>query len=111
MTLWPRNIGGAEIPSASAFRVRGSGGKLLVGPKSSKNKTAGMVPSPFFYAPAPQNFSAGADLNIRTRLPAETVAAALAREVHALDANLAPYEVISLQEQMERSTSPQRGAV
>src|SRR5258707_1331685 len=36
---------------------------------------------------------------------------ALAREVHALDANLAPYEVISLQEQMDRSTSPQRVAV
>jgi ABC-type antimicrobial peptide transport system permease subunit len=44
-------------------------------------------------------------------MPAETIAAELAREVHALDANLAPYEVISLQEQMDRSTSPQRVAV
>jgi ABC-type antimicrobial peptide transport system permease subunit len=36
---------------------------------------------------------------------------ALAREVHALDANLALYEVISLQEQLDRSTSPQLVAV
>ena len=39
------------------------------------------------------------------------MATALAREVHALDANLAPYEVITLQEQVERSTSPQMVAV
>jgi ABC-type antimicrobial peptide transport system permease subunit len=39
------------------------------------------------------------------------MAAALAREVHALDANLAPYEMITLQEQVDRSTSPQQVAV
>jgi ABC-type antimicrobial peptide transport system permease subunit len=44
-------------------------------------------------------------------MPADTIATELAREVHALDANLAPYELISLQEQMDRSTSPQRVAV
>src|SRR5438105_2475120 len=39
------------------------------------------------------------------------MATAIAREVHALDANLAPYEVITLQEELERSTSPQMVAV
>jgi ABC-type antimicrobial peptide transport system permease subunit len=39
------------------------------------------------------------------------MAAALTREVHALDANLALYEVITLQEQLDRSTSPQQVAV
>ena len=48
---------------------------------------------------------------IRTRLTAETMAAALARDVRALDANLAPYEMITLQEQVDRSTSPQQVAV
>ena len=38
-------------------------------------------------------------------------AAALARELRALDANLALYEVITLQEQVDRSTSPQLVAV
>jgi len=37
--------------------------------------------------------------------------AALVREVHALDANLALYEMITLQEQVKRSTSPQLVAV
>jgi ABC-type antimicrobial peptide transport system permease subunit len=50
-------------------------------------------------------------LNIRTPLAPQTMARALVRQVHALDASLAPYEVITLQEQLERSTSPQMVAV
>jgi len=41
----------------------------------------------------------------------QTMAAAIAREVHALDPSVAPYELITMQEQLERSTSPQRVAV
>src|SRR5260370_21340068 len=41
----------------------------------------------------------------------ETMARALAREVHALDANLAPGEVITMQEQVDRTTSVQQMAV
>jgi ABC-type antimicrobial peptide transport system permease subunit len=37
--------------------------------------------------------------------------ASLVREVHALDANLALYEMITLQEQVNRATSPQLVAV
>ena len=37
--------------------------------------------------------------------------AALTREVHAIDRNLALFEVITLQEQVDRSTSPQLVAV
>jgi putative ABC transport system permease protein len=39
------------------------------------------------------------------------MAAALAREVRRLDGNLALYEMITLQEQVDRSTSPQKVAV
>src|SRR5258708_10995312 len=39
------------------------------------------------------------------------MATALAREVHTLDPGLALYEVITLQEQVDRSTSPQMVAV
>jgi ABC-type antimicrobial peptide transport system permease subunit len=39
------------------------------------------------------------------------MATALAREVHALDPDLALFEVITLQEQVDRSTSPQQVAV
>ena len=44
-------------------------------------------------------------------MSSETVATVLGREVHALDPDLALYEVITLQEQVDRSTSPQQVAV
>jgi len=85
---------------------------LVVGlAKDSKYESVRETPKPFFYVPRHQNFSVGAGLYIRTPLPAETMAAALAREVRALDGNLAPYEMITLQEQLDRSTSPQQVAV
>ena len=79
--------------------------------KDSKYRSVRETAKPFFYVPRRQNFSVGAGLYIRTPLSPETVAAVLAREVHALDANLAPYELITLQEQVDRSTSPQLVAV
>src|SRR5207245_10074608 len=79
--------------------------------KDSKYQSVRETPKPFFYVPLRQNFSRGADLFIRTPLNAETMATALAREVHTLDPGLALYEVITLQEQLDRSTSPQLVAV
>jgi len=79
--------------------------------KDSKYQSVREAPKPFFYVPLRQNFSRGAGLFIRTPLSPGTMATALAREVHALDGNLALYEVITLQEQVDRSTSPQQVAV
>jgi macrolide transport system ATP-binding/permease protein len=79
--------------------------------KDSKYRSVRETANPFFYVPRGQNFSVGAALFIRTPLSPETVAVALAREVHALDASLSPYELITLQEQLDRSTSPQMVAV
>jgi predicted permease len=85
---------------------------LVVGvAKDSKYQSVRETSKPFFYVPRRQNFSVGAGLYIRTPLTAETMAAALAREVRARDANLAPSEMITLQEQVDRSTSPQQVAV
>jgi macrolide transport system ATP-binding/permease protein len=79
--------------------------------KDSKYQSVRETAKPFFYVARRQNFSIGAALYIRTPLSPETVAVTLAREVHALDASLAPYELITLQEQVDRSTSPQLVAV
>jgi macrolide transport system ATP-binding/permease protein len=79
--------------------------------KDSKYRSVRETAKPFFYVPLRQNFSVSAALFIRTPLSPETVAVILAREVHALDPNLAPYELITLQEQLDRSTSPQLVAV
>jgi len=79
--------------------------------KDSKYRSVRETAKPFFYVPRRQNFSVGTALFIRTPLRPETVAVALAREAHALDASLSPYELITLQEQVDRSTSPQLVAV
>jgi predicted permease len=79
--------------------------------RDSKYSSVREDPTPFFFVPLRQNSLRGSVLNIRTPLAPETMATALAREVHALDPNVAPYEVITMQEQLERSTSPQMVAV
>jgi predicted permease len=66
---------------------------------------------PFFYVPLLQDFVRGPVLNLRTTQPLRNMLAAVLREVQALDANLALYEMITLQEQVDRSTSPQLVAV
>jgi macrolide transport system ATP-binding/permease protein len=100
-----------DDPVGKRLQVKGQWRQVIGVAKVSKYESVRENPKPFFYLPLRQDSTAGTALNMRTHLPAETIASALAREVHALDANLAPYEVISLQEQMDRSTSAQRVAV
>jgi len=85
---------------------------LVVGVAAdSKYESMGESPKPFFYVPLRQDFEREPSLYIRTVQPPQTIVAALTREVRALDANLALYETITLQEQVDRSTSPQLVAV
>jgi predicted permease len=100
-----------DDPIGKRVQVRGRWMQVVGVAKDSKYQSVRETPKAFFYVPRRQNFSVGAGLYVRTTLSPETMAAALAREMHALDANLAPYEVISLQEQVDRSTSPQQVAV
>ncbi len=98
-------------PIGERVQVKGRWMQVVGVAKDSKYQSVRETPKPFFYVPRRQNFSIGAGLYIRTRLSPETMAKALAREVHALDPDLALYEVITLQEQVDRSTSPQQVAV
>jgi len=98
-------------PLGERVQVKGRWMQVVGVAKDSKYQSVRETPRPFFYVPLRQNFSRGAGLFIRTTLSPETMKTALAREVHALDGNLALYEVITLQEQVDRSTSPQRVAV
>jgi macrolide transport system ATP-binding/permease protein len=100
-----------ENPIGQRLQAKGRWMQVVGVAKDSKYESVREMPKPFFYVPLRQNFSPGSHLYIRTPLRPETMAAALARKVHALDPNLALYEVISLQEQVDRSTSPQLVAV
>jgi predicted permease len=98
-------------PIGERVQVKGRWMQIVGVAKDSKYQSVRETPKPFFYVPLRQNFSRGAGLYIRTPLSPETMASALMREVHALDGNLALFEVITLQEQVDRSTSPQMVAV
>jgi len=65
----------------------------------------------FFYVPTRQNFFVSNNLLIRTRESPEGIRAALAREVHALDANLAPTAPWRVKEQVDRKGYTHRLAV
>ena len=69
------------------------------------------TPKPFFYVPLRQNFSATTALHIRTTQGPAAFAPSLNREIHALDANVAPSELITMREQVERTTAAQRISV
>src|SRR5437773_5130230 len=67
--------------------------------------------APFFYVPLRQNFGVQNSLLIRTREKRGAITNALAREVHALDPNLAPWPASPLQEQIDEMSYSQRLAV
>jgi predicted permease len=98
-------------PIGERVQVKGRWVQVVGVARDSKYQSVWEASIPFFYVPLRQNFSRGSRLYIRTALSPETMATALARQVHALDPDLALYEVITLQEQLDRSTSPQMVAV
>jgi predicted permease len=98
-------------PIGERVQVKGRWMRVIAVAKDSKYESVRETPRPFFYVPLRQNFARRLGLNIRTRLSPETMATELARQVHALDPDLALSEVITLQEQVDRATSPQMVAV
>ncbi len=100
-----------QDPIDRRLQVKGRWARVIGIAADSKYESMRESPKPFFYVPLLQDFVRGPDLYIRSSQPLQSISAALLREVHALDANLALYETITLQEQVDRSTSPQLVAV
>jgi predicted permease len=98
-------------PVGKRVQVNGRWMQVVGVAKQAKYGSFLETPRPFLYVPLRQNFSVRAVLHIRTAQAPGTIATALAREIHALDASLAPQEVITLREHIDRSTAPQRIAV
>ena len=103
---WP-----GQDPVGRRLQVKGQWARVVGVVADSKYESMREAPRPFFYVPLRQDFVRGPVLNIRTSQPLPSMLAAVIREVHALDQNLALYEMITLQEQVNRSTSPQLVAV
>ncbi len=97
-------------PVGSRLQVKGRWMQVVGIAKMSKYRNLAEARKPFFYVAMRQNIT-GLNLNIRTSLGPEAMTKALVREIHTLDANLAPSEVITMQEQVDRTTAVQRVAV
>jgi ABC-type antimicrobial peptide transport system permease subunit len=79
--------------------------------KNSNYRSKTETPVPFFYVPLRQNFRVQNSLLIRTPETPGAMMKALAREVHALDPNLAPLITDRLQDQIDEISYSQRLAV
>lgn len=97
-------------PVGSRLQVKGRWMQVVGVARVSKYNNLKETPRPFFYVPLRQN-SLGIVLSIRTTQTPEIMAKLLAREVHAIDANLAPGEMITMREHVARTTAVQRVAV
>ena len=99
-----------ENPVGKRLQVKGRWFQVVGVARVSKYRTLLEPAKPFFYVAMRQN-AQGQNIFARTRLSAQTIAAALARDVHTIDENIAPTEVITMREQVDRSTWTQRAAV
>jgi predicted permease len=98
-------------PVGRRVRVRGRWMQVVGVARNARYRNLLETPKPFLYVALRQNFSATTALQIRTAQGPAALAPALVREIHALDANVAPSELITMREQVERTTAAQRISV
>jgi predicted permease len=99
-----------QNPAGKRLQVKGRWLRVVGVAKGSKYRSLMETGKPFFYVPMRQSRS-GATLFVRSTLPPATVGRLLRREIHALDANLAPGEVITMREQVDRMSWTERAAM
>jgi len=103
---WPAND-----PVGQRLKVKDRWLQIVGVAKNSNYHSKTETPVPFFYVPLRQNFRVQNSLLIRTRETPGAMMKALAREVHALDPNLAPLITDRLQDQIDEISYSQRLAV
>jgi len=100
-----------QDPVGQRVQVKGVWTKIVGVAKVSKYRSVMEVTRPFFYTCLRQNPTVAPALFIRTRLSPGEMSTTLVREARAIDPNLVPFEVITMREQVDRSTATQRVAV
>jgi len=92
-----------EDPIGRRLKVKDKTMTVVGVAKLAKYDSLGEAPKSFFYVPHRQDFNRDPSLIIRTSQDAGTIGTAVTRKVRALDANLAPYQPITLRKQILRS--------
>src|SRR5437762_528429 len=103
---WPR-----KDPVGQRLKVKDRWLQIVGIAKNSNYHTKTETPMPFFYIPLRQNFRVQNTLLVRTRETPGAMMTTLAREVHALDPNLAPLITDRLQDQIDEISYSERLAV
>ncbi|HJT45345.1 MAG TPA: ABC transporter permease, partial [Chthoniobacterales bacterium] len=103
---WP-----GKSPVGERLQVKDKWMRVVGVAKNANYRTKMEPPISFFYVPLRQNFRVQNNLLIRTRETPGAMMNALAREVHALDTNLAPLLTDRLQDQVDLISYGQRLAV
>jgi predicted permease len=98
-------------PVGSRLQVQGEWLRIVGLARPIKTRDMWDASKPYFYVPLRQHPTPVFALHIRTRLGAGVIRPALVREMHALDSNIAPAEIITMREQVERTTASQRVAL
>jgi predicted permease len=100
-----------QNPVGQRLQLKGNWVQVVGVAKDSKYYSMDESARPFFYVPLRQNFAIEPDIHIRTTQLVQSIEAALGREVRAIDPSLELYEMISMEEQVNRSTGKQLVAV
>jgi len=100
-----------QDPVGRRLKMKNSWAIVIGVAADSKYRSMREDPRPFFYVPLRQDFARAPVLYLRTTQPLQAISDALLNQMHAMDANVALYELLTLQEQVNRSTSPQLVAV
>ena len=98
-------------PVGRRVKVRDRWMQIVGVARNARYRNLFETPKPFFYVALRQNFSATTALHVRTAQGPAALAPALVREIHALDSNVTPSELITMREQVERTTAAQRISV
>lgn len=100
-----------QDPVGKRFQVKDRWMRVVGVANTAKYGSFMEEPKAFFYVPLLQNLSTRVALHIRTHLEPGVIATELAREIRAIDPDLAPGAVIPMRQQLEASTSGPRIAV
>jgi putative ABC transport system permease protein len=100
-----------ENPIGKRLQIAGRWRRIVGVANNVKFESLLDAPRALLYLPLKQNFSTQGAIFIRTRQAPDALSRSLARRIRALDPRIAPYEVITLREQVRRATSSQRIAV
>jgi putative ABC transport system permease protein len=97
-------------PVGRRFQANGQWLQVIGIAKMSKYRNLTEIPQPFYYTPLLQT-GGGSGLQVRTALPPETLTKALRSEIQKLDSNLILGEVITMREQVDRTTAVRKTAL